>query len=43
MLIDRANHCLAEHQELHVIVRAVAWIEQVPLRSIAQRPVDVLA
>ena len=38
-----ANHGAAEQQELHVLVRGAARIEQVALGGIAHRPVDVLS
>ena len=37
-----ALHGPGKDQELHVIVRIVAWLEQIALRGIAQRPVQVL-
>ena len=43
VLVHGANHGRAEHQELRVVVRRVARIEQVALRRAAQRPVHVLA
>ena len=43
VLVHGADHRAAEHQELRVLVRRVARIEQVALRGVADRPVDVLA
>ena len=43
MQVDGPNHGRAEHQELRVVVRLVARIEQVAHAGTAQRPVDVLA
>ncbi len=42
MQVDGADHRRAEDEELRVVVRVVARIEQVAHRA-AQRPVDVLA
>ncbi len=41
--MDRANYRRAENQELRVVVRVVARIEQVALGRIAEREVHVLA
>ncbi len=43
VLVDGADDGGAEHQELHVLVRRVARLEQVALRAVAERPVKVLA
>jgi hypothetical protein len=43
VLVHRADDRRAEHQELRVLVRRVARIQQVALRRAAQRPVQVLA
>ena len=43
VLVHGADDGGAEHQELRVLVRRVARIEQVALRRVAEREVDVLA
>ena len=42
-LVDRAQHRGAEHQELDVVVRRVAGIQQVVAEVVAHAPVQVLA
>ena len=41
--VDRANHRRAEEQELHVVVRRVARVQQVVAEVVADAPVQVLA
>ena len=43
VLVHGANDGAAEHQELRVVVRRLARIEQVALGRVAEREVDVLA
>ena len=43
ILVHGADDRGAEHQELRVLVRRVAGLEQVALLGVAERPVDVLA
>ncbi len=35
------NHCPTEQQKLHIRMGSIAWIEQIALSGIANRPVDV--
>ncbi len=42
-LVDGAEHGAAEHEELHVLVRRLARVEQVVAEVVAHAPVEVFA
>src|SRR4028118_1554556 len=43
ILMHAPNHRPTEQQKLHIRMGSIAWIEQIALSSIANRPVDVFS